>query len=252
VSTGLVALDVAGIQEAMQRNLILGSLTSSDQRRLAPLLNEEEFTIHTVLHAAKAPVRDVYFPTHGMFSMVAILQSGGTVELASVGREGMVGLPAFLGDRQLPYEVLCQIPGAALRLDAAAFRKELGQNEKLTTKLGRYTQAFFTMAAQTAACNRSHHIDQRLARWLLQAHDQVGVDQFPLTQEFLGQMLGVRRSGVTESAHALLLDGVIEYRRGVVTIKDRTALEGAACECYGVVRSEFQRLLNDGRRGSQA
>jgi CRP-like cAMP-binding protein len=240
--------ELSAVHAALQLNLLLASLSATDQRRLVPMLSLVDFPLRKVVHAANAPVRDVYFPTTGMFSMVAILESGGTVEIASIGREGMVGLPAFLGDSQLPYEVLCQIPpGRALRLGAAAFKSELKRNPKFEAKLGRYTQALLTMAAQTGACNRSHQIGQRLARWLLQAHDQVGMDEFALTQEFLGQMLGVRRAGVTEAAHTLLLDGVIAYRRGVVTIKDRRALESAACECYALVRDEFARLLNNGR-----
>jgi CRP-like cAMP-binding protein len=241
-----VADSSSAVRAALRRNLLLASLSPTEQRRIVPMLSLVDFPVRKVVHAANALVRDVYFPTTGMFSMVAILESGGTVEIASIGREGMVGLPAFLGDSQLPYEVLCQIPpGQALRLDATAFKSELKRNPKLEAKLGRYTQAFLTMAAQTGACNRSHQIGQRLARWLLQAGDQVGKQEFALTQEFLGQMLGVRRAGVTEAAHALLLDGVITYRRGVVTVKDHRALEDAACECYALVRDEFARLLNN-------
>jgi CRP-like cAMP-binding protein len=243
----LLADSSSAVRAALKRNMLLASLSATDQRRLVPMLTLVDFPARKVAHAARTPVRDVYFPTDGMFSMIAILESGNTVEIASIGREGMVGVPAFLGDGQLPYEVLCQIPGAALRLEASALRAELKRNAKLEVKLGRYTQGLLTMAAQTGACNRSHHIGQRLARWLLQAHDQVGKDVFPLTQEFLGQMLGVRRAGVTEAAHALLLDEVITYRRGIVTVKDREALENAACECYALVRDEFARLLNNGQ-----
>jgi CRP-like cAMP-binding protein len=185
----------------------------------------------------------VYFPIGVVISLVTSMEDGTAVELATVGREGMVGLPVFLGTGSLPIQAFGQIPGEALRVTAEAFRAEIKRNGPLVQVLNRYMQALFIQVAQVAACNRVHLVEQRRARWLLQTHDRVGADQFLLTQEFLAQMLGVRRAGVSVAAGLLQKAGLIRYARGRITILDRPGQESAACECYRVVRREFDRLL---------
>ena len=168
------------------------------------------------------------------------------MEMATIGREGMVGLPIFLEADTMPSRAFGQVPGGALRITAAAFTEEIKRNGPLVRVLNRYTLALFNQVAQTTACNRVHLLEQRCARWLLQTHDRVASDQFLLTQEFLAQMLGVRRSGVSAAAGLLQKAGLIRYARGRITVLDRPGLESAACECYGVIKREFDRLLGSG------
>jgi CRP-like cAMP-binding protein len=149
----------------------------------------------------------------------------------------------FLGARSIPGEAFCQVAGRALRVPAEALIREASTRGPLHDLLQRYTQALFNQVAQTAACNRAHSIDERCARWLLITHDQVGADRFPLTQQFLAMMLGVRRAGVNAAAGILQRAGFVRYRRGVITVTDRPGLESAACACYRIVRDEFERLL---------
>jgi CRP-like cAMP-binding protein len=155
----------------------------------------------------------------------------------------MVGLPVFLGADEMPSRTLCQIAGEALRMDSATFREEAGRMGSLHRLLLRYTQAMLNSLAQTAACNRAHSVEERCARWLLITQDRIGSDRFPLTQEFMGQMLGVRRATVNVAAGMLHKAGFIAYTRGRITVLDREGLESAACECYRLIRSEFDRLV---------
>jgi CRP-like cAMP-binding protein len=165
------------------------------------------------------------------------------VEIATVGNEGMLGLPVFLGGGSIPARVFCQIEGEALRMRAERFREHVRRHEPVREVLGRYTQALFNFVAQSAACNRVHPVQKRCARWMLITQDRIGRDTFPLTQEFLALMLGTRRAAVNTAASALQRAGFIRYQRGQVSISDRRGLEGAACECYGVIRRDFDRLL---------
>ncbi len=171
------------------------------------------------------------------------LAGGETVELATVGREGMVGLPVFLGADTMPSRAHGQVPGEALRMEAGAFRAAVERHEPLVRLLNRYAHALFNQAALTLACNGVHPAEQRCARSLLQTHDRVGADQFLLTQEFLAQMLGVRRPAVSVAASMLQKAGLIHYVRGRVTVVDREGLEAASCDCYQVIKREFDRLL---------
>jgi CRP-like cAMP-binding protein len=170
-------------------------------------------------------------------------EEGFTVEAGTVGREGMVGLAAFLGNSLSPWRTLCQISGAALRLPSREFTTRVSDHGKLTLILLRYTNAVVSQLAQTAACNRAHPLEERMCRWLLMTRDRVDSDDFPLTQEFLGQMLGVRRPAVSLAGSALQNAGLIRYSRGRVTVIDRAGLEAAACECYRVVRDQFEEAL---------
>jgi hypothetical protein len=182
--------------------------------------------------------------------VVGMMADGTVVETATVGCEGMLGLPLFHGTDRTSLQAFCQIPGEAFRMDAERFKSELAQNGTLTTMLHRYSQALLTMIAQSSACNRVHTMEQRLARWLLHSHDRVGRDTFPLTHQFLSQMLGVRRATVTEAAGRLQKASLIEYTMGKITLLDRPGLEGAACECYAIIRREFDRLLEGMERPS--
>jgi CRP-like cAMP-binding protein len=185
----------------------------------------------------------VYFPLSGVVSLVAVMADGASGEVGVVGNEGMVGLAAFLGGGSMPVRAIVQVAGAALQTPAASFREYLANDGVLRERIERFTQALLTQIAQTAVCNRLHPAEERAARWILMTADRVPGTPFPLTQEFLGQMLGVRRATVTIAAGMLRAAGFIAYHRGTMEVLDREGLEEAACECYGVVKREYQRLL---------
>lgn len=225
------------------RNRILGALPESELARLAPALERVCMASRELAFDVDVPISHVYFPEDSVISIVGVMTDGSAVETATVGLEGMVGLPVFLGVESTPAQAFCQIPGEALRLDTGTFQREVARGGELSATLSRYTQAHFTQVAQASACNRVHTMRQRCARWLLQTHDRVVGDEFPLTQRFLSQMLGVRRATVTEAARSLQHADLIAYIHGRVTIRDRRGLERAACECYTIIRREFERLL---------
>jgi CRP-like cAMP-binding protein len=224
-------------------NRILDSLPPAHIKRLRPHLEAISVGVKHVVYEPDGPITHVYFPAGCVISLVTYLEDGAPVEMATIGREGMVGLSIFLGADTMPSRAFGQVPGDALRITAAAFTKEIKRNGRLVRVLNRYTLALFNQVAQTTACNRMHLVEQRCARWLLQTHDRVGTDEFLLTQEFLAQMLGVRRSGVSVAAGLLQKARLIRYVRGRITILDRPGLESAACECYRVIQREFDRLL---------
>lgn len=183
-----------------------------------------------------------YFLEEGMASVVVNLEDGATVEVGVIGFEGVVGIPILLGTSGAPGKTFMQIAGSGFRIKAQHLRNAFEQPGELRHYVQKYMQAFIVQSAQTAACNRLHNIEERLARWLLTCRDRVKTDQLHLTQEFLGQMLGAPRTTVTLAAGLLHQAGLIDYSRGMVTIQNRTALERAACECYQIVRDEFSRL----------
>ncbi len=192
---------------------------------------------------AHKPFRYVYFPETAVASILTVLEDGTESEVATIGYEGMVGLPVFLGANRSSGRSFWQVPGEAYRLPVKVFKKETNRNGALNGNISLYTQVFFAQIAQTVGCNRMHNVTQRCARWLLVTHDRVPGDEFELTQQFLSQMLGIRRTGVSEVAGKLQRAGLIRYRRGRITILNRKRLEKTSCECYRVVRSEFDRLL---------
>lgn len=224
-------------------NRLLAALPSEGLERLREKFERVPLALREVLYNPDEPLGHVWFPLDGVVSLVSIMSDGATVETATVGNEGLVGLPVFLGVASLPGQAFVQVPGEALRLPVEDLRREVRDGRPLHSLLNRYTQTLFNQVAQSAACNRLHAIDERCARWLLMTHDRVSSDSFPLTQEFLAQMLGVRRPSVSTAASILQRAGFIRYRRGKITVLDRPGLEGAACECYGVVRREYDRLL---------
>ncbi len=179
------------------------------------------------------------------------MDDGDSAEVGLIGPEGMIGLAILLGGDRDGFEILVQVPGTALRMGAGAFREELDRIPALRSVLHRYALAHFEQVARSAACNGRHHVEQRLARWLLMAHDRVEGDEFPMTHEFMSMMLGVRRAGITVAAGTLQKAGLIRYERGRMEITDRPGLETAACECYGIARRAYDRLLGPpaGARG---
>jgi CRP-like cAMP-binding protein len=233
---------------AAQGNLILASLPKSSLQTILPDLRLQPLNVRQVLQPSGEKPTEVVFPLLGVASMVSLGDTGNSVEVATIGCEGMVGLPLFLGGAQSAVEVFVQVPGEGLHLSAAAFRRHLDREPLLTHSLLRYTQALLTQVAQSSACNVYHPVEARCARWLLQTHDRVKGDEFPLTQDFLALMLGVRRASVSETAAALQARDLIHYHRGVITIVNRKGLEAAACDCYALISREYDRLLRPLRK----
>ncbi len=225
-----------------RRNLLLAGLPDAELRRLVPDLELVDLALHDRVLTREEPIEHLHFPLDCVLSLMAPAGGGAQVEVATIGYEGMSGLPVFLGTASGPNDSFCQVPGRALRLPAAGFRRFLASDGALHQSLHRYTQATMVLLAQNVACNRMHTTEQRCARWLLQTRDRVGDDQFPLTQEFLAQMLGVRRGTVSLTAGVLQEAGTIRYSRGTITVLDADALHRAACACYDLVQEHFQRL----------
>jgi CRP-like cAMP-binding protein len=187
----------------------------------------------------------VYFPIDGVASLVVTTAEGASAEVGTIGSEGLVGLPIVLGDHDAPSSVYVQVPGTALKMDAGIFHREFERSPTLNLIMLRYAHAFFNQVAQSAACAHLHKVEQRCCRWLLMTRDRMPSGDFLLTHEFLGMMLGVRRTTVTDVMGALQKAGLIRYRRGHVTILDQQALQQRACECYEISKQEFDRLLGD-------
>ena len=233
-------------------NRILAALPRPTLEGIMPDLDLQPLKMRQVLQARGKPVTHVVFPLLGVASMVSMGNSGESLEVATIGCEGMIGLPLFLGGERAAVEIFMQVPGKGLQLPTATFHHHLEREPSLLRTLLLYTQALLTQVAQCSACNNYHTMEARCARWLLQTHDRVKGDEFPLTQEFLGLMLGVRRATVTNVALALQKRGLIQYSRGVVTVQDRKGLEEAACECYRLIAREFERLLGSARKVAAA
>jgi CRP-like cAMP-binding protein len=239
---------MSSLKEAppLTSNRILNALPREEYERLAPALEPVSLRIGEVLVRADEPVTHVYFPNSGTVSVICVFEDGGSVEAGMVGNEGMFGVNAFLGSVGSPLEAVVQLPGEGLRMRADVLRREFRKGWQLQDLLLRYTQAFIIQIAQTAACNRAHKMVGQLARWLLMCQDRVHSDELILTQEFIAIMLGTRRASVTEAAGMLQDAGLISYRRGHIKILDREGLEAASCECYRIVKKEFERLLTEG------
>lgn len=229
--------------QASEPNRLLAALPEEEYEQLRPALEPVSLSLKRVLFNPNEPIEHVHFVRSGVVSLVANMEDRTVVELATVGNEGMVGLSVFLGADAIPVQAFVQIPGHATRMPADQFKAAIGSSHRLPELLNRYTQALFLQIAQGAACNRVHSIEERCARWLLLTHDRVDSDHFELTQEFLGQMLGVRRPSVNVAARTLQQAGLIRYSRGNITVLDRAGLEAAACECYRIIRQEYDRLL---------
>lgn len=225
-------------------NRLLAALSQDEYARLAPYLETIALTFKQVLYEPDEPIPYIYFMAEGVASLLQFNSDGVAVEVATVGNEGMIGLPVFLGMESTPGQAIVQIVGAAQRMPTEVFRREVRAGAPLHDLLHRYTQALMVQMAQGAACNRLHPTGERCARWLLQTRDRVRGDEFELTQEFLGQMLGTRRAAVNEAAGQLQQAGLISYSRGVITVLDRPGLQAAACECYGIIRAAYDRVFD--------
>ena len=232
-------------QRDLRTNRLLSLLADHDYERLRPHLSHVAFEYRKSLYEASRPIDHVYFPIDGVASLVITTSDGSSAEVGTIGSEGFVGLPVCLGDRDAPSSVYVQVPGTALQIDARIFRDELSLNPALNLVMLRYAHAFFNQVAQSAACAHLHRVEQRCCRWLLMTRDRMPSGEFLLTHEFLGMMLGVRRTTVTDVMGGLQKAGLIRYRRGHVTILNHEALRQRACECYEISKLEFDRMLGD-------
>jgi CRP-like cAMP-binding protein len=227
----------------LRRNQLLGKMPADAVFRLLSHLNPVVLSRRDVLcESGRAPTH-VYFPLTAVVSLQYVTEQGETAELAPVGNEGMVGIPLFTGGDSIPIRAVVRADGAAMQLTAQAVRDEADRGGPFMHALLRYTQALLTQMAQTAVCNRHHSLDQQLCRWLLLSLDRLQGNKIEMTQELIANMLGVRREGVTETAGRLQRSGLIRYARGHITVLDRAGLERRSCECYGVVKREYDRLL---------
>ena len=226
-------------------NHLLAALPSQDYARLQPHLELVPMPLGTVLYESGNELRHVYFPTTTIISLLYVLIDGASAEIAVVGNEGIIGVALFMGGETMPNRAVVQSAGHAYRLKGHLLKEEFNRSGEFQHLLLRYTQALLTQMAQTAVCNRHHSLDQQLCRWLLLSLDRLPSNELIMTQELIANMLGVRREGVTEAAGNLQRDGLITYQRGHITVLDRSGLEARACECYAVVKMEFDRLLPD-------
>ena len=231
--------------EGIARNRILSILSTDEIQRLLPSLESVPLLTGMPIYEPNVRMTHVYFPISGIVSMTSDMREG-TVEVGTVGREGMTGLPLVLGATTMPTRAFVQVPGHAYRMRDEDLFHAMRESSRFQLLLLRYALALFDQAAQHAACNRLHALEERCARWLLMTHDRVDGDVLPLKQQFLAEMLGVHRPAVTLAAGALQRAGVIRYTRGKVTVLDRPALERASCECYEIIVRRWAELLDEG------
>ena len=226
-----------------QQNHLLSTLPAEDWERIFPHVELVQLPLGKVLHEPGVPLRHVYFPTSCIVSLLCIMEDGATAEIGAVGREGIVGVSCFMGGDTMQSRSIVQSGGYAYRMKAQTLKEEFQRVGALQRILLRYTQALLTQMAQTAVCNRHHSVDQQLCRWLLGSLDRLSSNELSITQELIAHTLGVRREGVTTAAGKLKKAGLIDCRRGRITVTHRPELEARACECYGIVKKEFDRLL---------
>lgn len=225
------------------KNHLLAAIADDVYQRLEPHLEFVDMPRGVVLYESGDTLRHVYFPTDSIVSLLYVMEDGASAEISVVGKEGLVGVALFMGGESTPSRGVVQVAGHGYRLLAEKMKTEFDRHGGLLDLLLRYTQSLITQMAQTAVCNRHHSIDQQLCRWLLLSLDRLPTNQITMTQELISNMLGVRREGVTAAATKLQDAGVIEYKRGSITVLDRRAMEARCCECYAVVRRETERLL---------
>ncbi|HEX8922166.1 MAG TPA: Crp/Fnr family transcriptional regulator [Pyrinomonadaceae bacterium] len=229
------------------KNQILAALPPDEYERLSPHFEQVSLSHGQVVINPDEPIQAVYFPNDALISIVTQLSDGATVEACVAGREGMAGLPVVLGAASTPMQSVAQIPGTAVKIKARVICDAFGRGGTLQSRLLRYAHALLIETAQSAACNAHHHVEERLARWLLVSSDGVQANELPLTQEFIATMMGVRRAGVTCAAIILREAGLINYNRGYIQILNREGLETAACECYRVIKDQFNLLVSNGK-----
>ena len=226
-----------------EQNQLLAALSASELKRLYPHLQLTPMPIGNVLYESGSQLEYVYFPTDCIVSLLYLMKDGASAEIAVVGNEGLVGISLFMGGETTPSRALVQSAGHAFRLNAAVMKEEFARGAMLQHLLLRYTQALITQMSQTAVCNRHHAVEQQLCRWLLLRLDRLPTSELITTQDLIATMLGVRREAVTEAAGKLQDAGLIRYARGHITVLDRPGLESKVCECYAVVKREYDRLL---------
>lgn len=230
------------------QNHLLSALLNAEFDRLSPHLELVPMRLGDVLYESGEKMQYVYFPTTSIISLHYLLEGGGSSEIAGVGNEGLLGIALFMGGNTTPSRAVVQTGGYAYRLKAQILMDEFNRGGPMLHLLLRYTQALITQMSQTAVCNRHHSVEQQLCRWLLLTLDRMSTNELTITQELIANTLGVRREGITEAAGKLQQAGYISYRRGHITVLDRTGLESKVCECYEVVKKEFARLLSDVRQ----
>jgi CRP-like cAMP-binding protein len=226
-----------------QQNRLLAALSPAERERIYPHLDLVSMPLGKVLYESGDVLRQVYFPTDSIVSLLYVLLNGASAEISVIGNEGLIGIALFMGGETTPSRAIVQSAGHAYQLIAEQFKDEFHRNGSLRLLLLRYTQTLLTQMAQTAVCNRHHSVDEQLCRWLLLSLDRLSSNQLTMTQELIANMLGVRRERVTEAAGKLERLGVIRYARGHITVLDRPRLEQLSCECYAVVKKETDRLL---------
>jgi CRP-like cAMP-binding protein len=233
------------IGEKPRSNHLLAALPQSALLRWLPQLERVELPLGAVLYESGSAMRHVYFPTTAIITLLYVMKSGASAEIAVVGNEGIVGISLFMGGESTPSRAVVQSGGEGFRLNGQTVKDEFSRSPAVMHLLLRYTQALITQMVQTAACNRHHSLDQQLCRCLLLSLDRLQGNELVMTQELIANVLGVRREGVTEGARRLQKLGLIRYVRGNITVRDRTRLEQRTCECYAVVKKEYDRLLPD-------
>jgi CRP-like cAMP-binding protein len=226
-----------------RQNHLLAALPALECERLLPDLELTAMPLGDVLYESGSQLGHVYFPTTSIVSLLYVMEDGASAEIAVVGNEGIIGVALFMGGETTPSRAVVQSAGHAYRLKGQLLKREFNRSSAMQQLLLRYTQALLTQMAQTAVCNRHHSVDQQLCRWLLLSLDRLASNELTMTQELIANMLGVRREGVAEAAGKLQNAGLIHYSRGRITVVDRPGLEAQACECYRVVKKEFDRLL---------
>lgn len=233
------------MMNTQSENHLLASLPASEVDALAPHLQLVQLRFGQLLSDAGETVKKVYFPTSAIISMIFLMADGATAEVAAVGNEGVIGVPVLTGGFTMPTRIEVRSSGYAYAMNAQLFKREFDRHGFIHRLMLYYIQALLTQVAQNSLCNRRHHIVRQVSSWLLLTHDRLKTDELAVTQQLIATMLGVRREGVTEAAGKLQDAGLISQRRGRITILDRRGLEGYACECYGIVKREFQRLIYD-------
>ena len=240
------------VKEEAIKNHLLAGVSSDELTRLLPNLQPVSLLLGQVLYESGEKMDYVYFPSTAIVSLLYIMENGSTAEIGVVGNDGMVGIAIFMGGNTTPNRAVVQSAGIAFKMKSAMMKDEFTRGGRFHNLCLRYTQALITQISQTAVCNRLHSVDQQLCRWLLLSHDRLPSNRLVMTQDLIANMLGVRREGITHAAKRLQKVGYIKYVRGDMTILDRKGLEAEVCECYQVVRSEYDRLFPQHRLGAGA
>lgn len=225
-------------------NRLVDALPAKDRASLLAKTERVSVALKQLLYEANEPIREAYFPLSGVMSVISMVDRDTFLEVGTIGNEGVVGVPIVLGADRIPFRAFAQVAGEALKISAEGLREEIATSRALQALINRYMQALFTQLGQSVACNRLHSVEQRFARWMLMTCDRVESNEFPITKEFIAQMLGVQRGGVDPVAVEMQAAGLIDYDRGVMKIVDPTGFERRACACYRIIKDEYDEFLN--------